>query len=76
MQFSIVLFAASALAASSVTETSTDLQTITSCGPEVTNCPANNGTISSTVSDAGAAGAHGNYYAVGAAALAAGALLM
>jgi hypothetical protein len=76
MQFSVVLFAASALAATSVV-TSTDQETITSCGPEVTNCPltAKNNTISSTYSDA-AVNAYGNYYAAGAAALAAGALLM
>ena len=81
MQFStVVLFAASALAASStITETalSTQIETITSCGPEVTDCPANkgNGTIT-TASDNAANGAFGNYYAAGAAALAAGALLM
>ena len=82
MQFStVVLFAASALAASStLTETalSTQVETITSCGPEVTDCPArehSNSTIT-TASDNAANGAYGNYYAAGAAALAAGALLM
>lgn len=81
MQFTIVaLFASSALAAVSgttVIATSTDLETITSCGPEVTNCPARNATSSeiSTYSGAGN-GAHGSYYAAGAAALAAGALLI
>lgn len=80
MQFSVVLFAASALAVSStLTETSfsTEVETITSCGPEVTDCPARNSTVppESTFTD-GAAGVYGNYYAAGAAALAAGALLM
>lgn len=76
MQFStVVLFAASALAASS-TVTEVTSATMTSCGPEVTNCPArhDNGTVSSTYSDAAAA--QGSYFAAGAAALAAGALLM
>ncbi|KAG0687940.1 hypothetical protein C6P40_001598 [Pichia californica] len=79
MQFSVVLFAASALAASTITSVdySTELETITSCGPTVTNCPAKNSTISSASTYTGAADvAYGSYYAAGAAALAAGALLM
>jgi hypothetical protein len=80
MQFSVVLFAASALAASlTVTDVaySTDVQTITSCGPEVTNCPLTqqNQTAIPTYS-AAANLAQGNFYAAGAAALAAGALLL
>ncbi|GMM44698.1 hypothetical protein DAPK24_012730 [Pichia kluyveri] len=78
MQFtSVVLFASAALAATSY-ETATKSETITSCGPEVTDCPARehgNSTIT-TASDNAANGAYGNYYAAGAAALAAGALLM
>lgn len=81
MQFTIVaLFASSALAAVSgttVVTTSTDLETITSCGPEVTSCPARNETSSTIPTYSAAAnGAHGSYYAAGAAALAAGALLI
>jgi hypothetical protein len=80
MQFSIVLFAASALATSAIThiQSATTTQTITSCDSAVTNCPAtkhSNSSIISTASTAGAA-VHGSYYAAGAAALAAGALLM
>ncbi|GME93971.1 unnamed protein product [Ambrosiozyma monospora] len=92
MQFSTALiFASSALAVSSVFETKTnqetDLVTITSCGPTVTNCPAaskassavaskaKNGTNSITTYEAGAA-SFGSYYAAGVAAFAAGALLL
>lgn len=80
MQFTTVaLFAASALAASStITDVkySTNVETIYSCAETVTDCPYKN--HSSTVSTfSGAAnGAYGQYYAAGAAALAAGALLM
>lgn len=84
MQFSVVLLAASALAASStVTEIvySTDLETITSCGESVTDCPAStkkNSTASSAVPtfSAEAAGNYGSFYAAGAVALAAGGLLL
>jgi hypothetical protein len=80
MQFStVVLFAASALAASStITETafSTQTQTITSCDESVTNCPAKNHTISGSTFTGAAAVGSGSFYAAGAAALAAGALLM
>lgn len=80
MQYSIVLFAAAALSASVThTASSTITETITSCDESVTDCPARphkNDTHSSTFSDNAAAGAHGQYYAAGAAALAAGALLM
>ncbi|GME97228.1 unnamed protein product [Ambrosiozyma monospora] len=82
MQFSTVLIlASSALAASSVYETKTnqetDLVTVTSCASTVTNCPANkkNGTNSITTYEA-AAPSFGSYYAAGAAAFAAGALLL
>ncbi|GME74951.1 unnamed protein product [Ambrosiozyma monospora] len=90
MQFSSALiFAASALAVSSVVETKTnqetDMVTITSCGPTVTNCPAashasvasqaKNGTNSITTYEAAAA-SFGSYYVAGAAAFAAGALLL
>lgn len=80
MQFStVVLFAASAFAASStLTETavSTDVQTIYSCEETVTDCPyRNESSVISTYSGA-ANGNFGSYYAAGAAALAAGALLM
>lgn len=84
MQLSIVLFAASVLAASSTkTEIvySTQIETITSCDETVTDCPARpkkNDTESSAVPtfSAAAAGAHGTYFAAGAAAVAAGALLL
>lgn len=78
MQFSIVtLFAASTLAASTFTQTdfSTELETITSCASTETYCPARNETTASTYTGA-ADVAYGSYYAAGAAALAAGALLM
>lgn len=82
MQFSVVaLFAASALAFNSTstqTEVSTSVETITSCDETVTDCPVapkHNDTSVPTYSGA-AVGSHGSYYAAGAAALAAGALLM
>ncbi|TID14162.1 hypothetical protein CANINC_004808 [Pichia inconspicua] len=84
MQLSIVLFAASVLAASSTrTEIvySTEIETITSCDEHVTDCPAKpkkNETESSALPtfSAAAVEAHGTYFAAGAAALAAGALLL
>lgn len=77
MQFSIVaLFAASALAASSTTQ-STDVVTITTCEGDVTSCPASNQTtFTSTFADAAGNINVGSYYAAGAAALAAGAMLL
>ncbi|KAG0682549.1 hypothetical protein C6P42_002831 [Pichia californica] len=78
MQFVLVsLFASSALAASSSHFTSeTETVTITSCSAGVTDCPASNSTtFTSTYVDAGV-GSLGSYYAAGAAALAAGALLL
>ncbi|GMM28826.1 hypothetical protein DAMA08_015430 [Martiniozyma asiatica (nom. inval.)] len=75
MQFAtLALFASSAVAATSYL-TSTDLETITSCGPEVTDCPARNHTSSSVPTYEAGAATQG-YYAAGAVALAAGALLM
>ncbi|GMG55510.1 unnamed protein product [Ambrosiozyma monospora] len=84
MQFSTALiFASSALAVSSVVETKTnqetDSVTITSCASTVTNCPAkgkSNGTASSITTYEAGAPTLGSYYAAGAAALAAGALLL
>lgn len=76
MQFSTVaIFAAAAAAvsaanATTVTDVSSTLVTITSCGPEVTNCPASTAANVSTY----VAGAN-KQYAAGAVALAAGALL-
>lgn len=77
MQFSIVsLFAASALAVSTQTSFSTEVDTITSCASTVTNCPAKNTTGSTSIYTDGAAFVGGSYYAAGAAVLAAGALLI
>ncbi|CAH6722494.1 protein Tos6p [[Candida] jaroonii] len=81
MQFSTVaLLFAAAVNAATVTETdlSSTLVTITSCGPEVTDCPAkpevevSNSTVANVSTWEGAAN---KQFAVGAAALAAGALL-
>ncbi|CAH6718434.1 protein Tos6p [[Candida] jaroonii] len=75
MQFAVValLFAAVTKAANetTVTDLSSTLVTITSCGPEVTDCPAKNETSNVSTWE----GAANKQYAVGAAALAAGALL-
>jgi len=79
MQFAtLALFAAAAIAANvTETDTLTTVATITSCGPEVTNCPAHssaskNGTAPVVTSFE----ASGNRVQVaGVAALAAGALL-
>lgn len=83
MQFSVVaLFAASALAASSQTgfstqtTVSTEIDTITSCDSSVPSCPARNESITSSIYSGAADMAYGSYYAAGAAALAAGALLI
>lgn len=79
MQFSTVALFAAAAVASVVTETdlSSTLVTITSCGPEVTSCPAH--VSSSAASNATNIttweGAANKQYAAGAVALAAGALL-
>ncbi|GMG59997.1 unnamed protein product [Ambrosiozyma monospora] len=83
MQFtSALIFASAALAVSSVVETKTNQETesvtVTSCASTVTNCPAkgkSNGTNSITTYEA-AAPSFGSYYAAGAAAFAAGALLL
>ncbi|KAG7887214.1 hypothetical protein KL936_004374 [Ogataea polymorpha] len=81
MQFSVatLLFAATSFAASSVvltkTEASTVSETITSCEESVTDCPARNSSSISTY-EGGAAAGFGSYYAAGAAAVAAGALLL
>lgn len=81
MQFTtttiISLFASTAFAASSTFTSQTEtLVTITSCASDVTSCPARNAsTFTSTYVDAGM-GSFGSYYAAGAAALAAGALLL
>lgn len=76
MQFTTValLFAAAVSAGNvtTVTNSESTLVTITSCGPEVTDCPAANTTVANISSYEGAAN---RQYAVGAAALAAGALL-
>lgn len=75
MQFSTVaiIAAASAVVSASANATVTDvastLVTITSCGPEVTDCPATAANISTYE------GAANKQYAAGAAALVAGALL-
>ncbi|EEQ41208.1 predicted protein [Clavispora lusitaniae ATCC 42720] len=78
MQFSTVVVAAAVAAsvsAANVTETdvSSTLVTITSCGPEVTDCPAASPSASANVSTY--AGAANKQFAAGAVALAAGALL-
>lgn len=78
MQFSsLTLIAASAAAVSAfnVTETnySTQEVTISSCGPEVTDCPYTNKTVHNVTSTF--EGAAAKPFAFGAAALAAGALL-
>ncbi|KAG9674036.1 hypothetical protein KCU99_g3755, partial [Aureobasidium melanogenum] len=54
MRFAVVasaLFAGLAVAAPAITETvhSTEVETITSCGPEVTNCPARSATSAPVV---------------------------
>ncbi|GME74986.1 unnamed protein product [Ambrosiozyma monospora] len=86
MQFSTALiFASAALAVSSVVETKTneetDLVTVTSCASTVTNCPAksaskSNGTASSITTYEAGAPKFGSYYAAGAVAFAAGAVLL
>lgn len=79
MQLSIIsLFVSSALAASSVTTSfSTDTKTITSCDETYTECPVwNSSSVVPTYSGAAVGGNLGSYYAAGAAALAAGALLI
>ncbi|KAH3668844.1 hypothetical protein OGAPHI_002599 [Ogataea philodendri] len=81
MQFvSVLLMAASALAAStgvteSTTETSVVAVTVTSCDASVSDCPAKNGTSSVSTYEAAAAN-QASFFAAGAAALAAGALLL
>lgn len=84
MQFSVVALFAAAAVASVVTETedSTTTATITSCGPEVTSCPAKSVAPSSSAPSNGTAPVVTSYEAsgnraqiAGAAALAAGALL-
>lgn len=75
MQFSTVAIIAASVAAVSasnattVTDVSSTLVTITSCGPEVTDCPATHANVSTY-----SAGAN-KQFAAGAVALAAGALL-
>ncbi|GMG40192.1 unnamed protein product [Ambrosiozyma monospora] len=84
MQFSTALiFASSALAVSSIVETKTteetDSVTVTSCASTVTNCPAkakSNGTASSITTYEAGAPKFGSYYAAGAVAFAAGAVLL
>ncbi|CUM63390.1 uncharacterized protein PRCAT00000964001 [Priceomyces carsonii] len=83
MQFlNIALLAAAAVVvkAETTTETdfSTEVATITSCGPEVTNCPAESSVSSAPANVSsweGAAVGKAQYGVAGAAALAAGALL-
>ncbi|VEU24183.1 DEKNAAC105356 [Brettanomyces naardenensis] len=88
MKFSTVLFASS-VAAFNATETAevTVIETITSCseaGPCVTStvtststyCPETNATSSVAPFEGAAAAGHANIYAAGAAALAAGAMLL
>ncbi|EGV66265.1 hypothetical protein PSN45_003214 [Yamadazyma tenuis] len=80
MQFSTVALLFSAVV-SAATVTETDLEstlvTITSCGTEVTDCPAaTSSAANTTVANVSTwEGAANKQYAVGAAALAAGALL-
>ncbi|CAH2355293.1 protein Tos6p [[Candida] railenensis] len=90
MQFSTVAILASAAFVSAATVTETDssstLVTITSCGSEVTDCPADS-TVAAVASSSVAAnstlanvttaeaGANKQFAAAGVAALAAGALL-
>ncbi|GME75439.1 unnamed protein product [Ambrosiozyma monospora] len=83
MKFSTtLLFASSAFgyvyssAYSTINRVSTDIETIYSCGNEVTNCPYSNSTHSITTYEGAAAVGYGSYYAAGAAALAAGAFLL
>lgn len=89
MQFSTVtLFAAAAALVAAdvtVTEESSTLVTITSCAPDVTNCPARETTAAVSVSSASNytipanvtsyEGAAAKPFVAGAAAIAAGALL-
>ncbi|SGZ56091.1 CIC11C00000005318 [Sungouiella intermedia] len=75
MQFSTVAIVAAAVASVSAlnvtteTDVSSTLVTITSCGPEVTNCPLTKANVSTWE------GAANKQFAAGAVALAAGALL-
>ncbi|CAH2351633.1 protein Tos6p [[Candida] railenensis] len=84
MQFSTVAILASAalVSATTVTETesSSTLVTITSCGSEVTDCPAastsaSNSTVAPSNVTTWENGANKQFAAAGVAALAAGALL-
>lgn len=76
MQFAtLALFAASAVAASTFVKSETETETITSCDETVTNCPLRNTTQPPVTTYPDAAATNG-YYAAGAVALAAGALLM
>ncbi|GME86451.1 hypothetical protein B5S28_g5096 [[Candida] boidinii] len=84
MKFSVVaasLFAAQALAVSSVWETTTKLSTTTStdteCAETVTDCPARKGndTEGPSTYEGAAAGLSGSFAAVAGAALVAGAVL-
>ncbi|GEQ70341.1 hypothetical protein JCM33374_g4017 [Metschnikowia sp. JCM 33374] len=84
MQFStFAILAAVASAASTITETDTHstMVTITDCGPSVTDCPAHSSSLVSMSSNWTASANVSTYhdgankqYAVGAIALAAGAL--
>ncbi|QEO24125.1 hypothetical_protein [Candidozyma auris] len=79
MQFSTVAIFAAAAAVSAhknvttVTDLHSSLVTITSCGPEVTDCPAHHPSTVANVSTY--EGAANKQFAAGAVALAAGALL-
>ncbi|GEQ72442.1 hypothetical protein JCM33374_g6129 [Metschnikowia sp. JCM 33374] len=86
MQFStFAILASVASAASTITQTDmhSTLVTITSCGPTVTDCPAHISSLSVSSSNWTASANVSTYhdaahkpYAVGAIALAAGAMLM
>ncbi|GMM29969.1 hypothetical protein DAMA08_027140 [Martiniozyma asiatica (nom. inval.)] len=71
--FQLTVLASAASAATSFL-TSTEFETISSCAPDVTDCPFANTT--SIIPTFAGAGATQGYYAAGAVALAAGALLM
>ena len=84
MQFSTVAIIAAAVASvnaatSTVVESSEVLVTITSCGPEVTDCPVTHSSSSNYTAPVNVTtwenGVGSNKFAAGAAVLAAGALL-